>query len=113
MIWKDEYYPEAEEDVRKLDGSQQKLIKKAILKIASNPLPTSEGGYGKPLGNKNGLNLTGYLKVKLKRAGLRIVYGLQKQDNIFKIIIIGVRADDEVYEEALKRIEKYKNKVQK
>lgn len=106
MKWIDEYLPEALEDLKRLDGSQQKIIKKAIEKISLNPLPVSEGGYGKPLGNKNGINLTGYLKVKLKKQGLRIVYGLIREKKVFKIIIIGIRDDLEVYELASKRINK-------
>lgn len=107
MIWDVKYLPEALEDLRKLDGSQRILIRKAIQKISQNPLPEKEGGYGKLLGNKNNTNLSGFLKVKVKGAGLRIVYQLIRCDDDVLIIVIGAREDDEVYEIAQKRIFKH------
>lgn len=106
MSWGIKYLPEAMEDLRKLYGSQRVLIRKAVQKVCQNPLPESEGGYGKVLGNKNNNKLSGFLKIKLRGAGLRIVYQLIRKDNEMLIIIIGVRADDEVYEIAQKRIKK-------
>ena len=58
----------------------------------------SEGGSGKPLGNKSGNNLTGLLKVKLKKEGLRIVYKLIRTENIMYVLVVGVRSDNEVYD---------------
>ena len=60
--WKVEYLPAALQDRRRLDGSVRKTVDKAIDKVSTNPLPVDEGGYGKPLGNKSGNNLTGLLK---------------------------------------------------
>lgn len=74
MSWKVEYLPEAEKDLKGLDGSQRNLVLKAIKKVQQNPLPVDEQGYGKPLGNHNSTNLAGLLKIKLRSAGLRIVY---------------------------------------
>ncbi|MDR0924667.1 MAG: type II toxin-antitoxin system RelE/ParE family toxin [Hungatella sp.] len=108
MNWKVSYLPEALEDLRKLDGSQRILIRKAIQKVSQNPLPETEGGYGKFLGNKSSTNLSGFLKVKLRGAGLRIVYLLVRRDNDMLVIVIGARADDEVYETAHNRIKKHK-----
>ena len=65
-----------------------------------NPLPVEEGGYGKPLGNKDGADLTGLMKVKLKASGHRIVYQVVREKSVMKIIIIGVREDSKVYKEA-------------
>ena len=53
MSWKVEYLPEAEKDLKGLDGSQRNLVLKAIKKVQQNPLPVDEQGYGKPLGNHN------------------------------------------------------------
>lgn len=103
MNWEVEYLPEAESDLKSLDGSQRILVLKAIKKVKQNPLPVYEGGYGKPLGNKNGNDLTGFLKVKLKSAGLRVVYKVVKQNDKMLIIVIGARADEEVYGIAQKR----------
>lgn len=70
-------------------------------------LPASEGGYGKPLGNKGGINLSGFLKIKLRDLGIRVVYKLVRTETQILIIIIGARVDDEVYEAAKDRIEKH------
>ena len=104
MTWNVIYMPEAIEDMRKLDGSQRILVRKAINKVKKNPLPASEGGYGRPLGNKHGNDLTGLLKVKLKGAGIRIVYKLLRIDNTMLVVVIGAREDDEVYMIAGSRI---------
>lgn len=109
MSWNVKYLPEALEDFKKLDGNQKILIRKAIQKVCQNPLPVAEGGYGKPLGNKGGNNLSGYLKIKLRGAGLRIVYQLIRQGDNMLVIVIGAREDAEVYELADKRITKYNN----
>ena len=99
------YIPEAIEDMKNLDGSQRKLVRKALEKLKGNPLPQTEGGYGQWLGNKQGVNLSGFLKVKLRGAGLRIVYTLKRENEKVLIIIIGAREDEEVYELAKKRID--------
>lgn len=106
MSWQVEYIREAQKDMKKLDPQSQKMVLKAIDKVSTNPLPQAEGGYGKPLGNHNKANLTGYMKIKLKDLGLRVVYGLVRENNVIKIIVISVRADEEVYLEAASRIRK-------
>ncbi len=97
---------EAEKDFNHLDGSQQKVVAKAILRVSQNPLPVAEGGYGKPLGNHTRTKLSGLLKVKLKQHGLRIVYQLRRVEEQMVIVVIGVRADDQVYKAAQERINK-------
>ena len=106
MNWKLAFLPEAVKDLKNLDGSQRLLVLKSIKKVQTNPLPICEGGYGKPLGNKNGKNLSGFLKIKLRDAGIRVVYKLIKTETQMLIVVIGARADDKVYEIADKRIEK-------
>lgn len=107
MKWDITYLPEVLDDLRRLDGSQRMLVRKAIQKVSSNPLPETEGGYGKLLGNKNNTNLSGFLKVKLRGAGLRIVYKLVRMENRMLIIVIGAREDLEAYEAVYKRIQKH------
>jgi mRNA interferase RelE/StbE len=103
--WTIEFTTEAEKDRDSLDHTQRLQVNKAIYKVSKNPLPQSEGGYGKPLGNKNSNNLTGLLKIKLLKLGIRVVYKLIRTDEIMKIIVVAARADDEVYEIAAKRID--------
>lgn len=102
--WKIEFDIAAKKEFLNLDGSQKSQVAKAIEKVSQNPLPDYEGGYGKPLGNKCGNNLTGLLKIKLKKLGLRIIYKLVRENDIMKIIVISLRSDNEVYETAAKRI---------
>ncbi|NLI13305.1 type II toxin-antitoxin system RelE family toxin [Pelotomaculum propionicicum] len=105
-MWQVEYLKEAVEDLKRLDHSQRLQVLKAIDKVSGNPLPRNEGGYGKPLGNRNSIRLAGYLKIKLKRLGLRVVYKLVREKDVMKIIVVSARADDEVYLLAQKRTDK-------
>ena len=107
MKWELKYLPEAEKDFDSLSRNQQIMADKAIKKVRSNPLPQKEGGYGKPLGHKLGANLTGFLKVKLRKEGIRIVYKLICTESKMLIVVIGMREDDEVYEVARNRIKKH------
>lgn len=102
--WAIEYTQEALSDLKSLDHSQQLQVLKAIDKVSENPLPNSEGGYGKPLGNHMSANLAGYLKIKLLKIGLRVVYCVIREKTIMRIIIISVRDDGTVYKLAKKRI---------
>ena len=58
MTWSVEFLEEAKKDMKKLERSASLQVLKGIQKVSRNPLPVQEGGYGKPLGNKNGANLT-------------------------------------------------------
>jgi mRNA interferase RelE/StbE len=101
--WTVDYSEEAKADIKILDNSQTKQVIKAIDKVSQNPLPQNEGGYGKPLGNKQSKSLTGLLKIKLLKLGIRVVYKLIRTDEVMKIIVVAARADDEVYDIAYKR----------
>ncbi len=107
MSWSLQYLPEAEKDLRSLDGSQRILVLKAIKKVQQNPLPVAENGYGKPLENHSNTNLAGLLKIKLRSAGLRVVYQLRRTESAMVVVVVGVRADDEVYELAQQRASKH------
>lgn len=107
MNWKLAYLPEAEKNLKALDGSQRILVQKAIRKVQQNPLPADENGYGKPLGNRNNTSLASFLKIKLRAARLRVIYKLHRTENAMLVIVIGVRADEEVYEIAQKRAIKH------
>jgi mRNA interferase RelE/StbE len=106
MNWRVSYLEEAARELEGFDKAQKAQIAKGIKKALQNPLPRSEGGYGHPLGNKAGNNLTGCLKLKFLKLGVRVVYKLIRSDYEMKVIVISVRADNEVYIEAKKRIDK-------
>lgn len=105
MMWKVELSEEAKKDRKALDGSVRRQVDSAIYKVAMNPLPKNEGGYGTPLGHKQGKNLTGLCKIKLLKLGIRVVYKVIQTDKAMKIIVIAARSDDEVYEIAIMRNE--------
>lgn len=105
-MWDVKYLPEALDDLDELDGSQRKLVLKSIEKVRKKPLSQQEGGYGKLLGKRGNTNLTGFLKIKLRASGLRLVYKVIKQEDRMLIVVIGAREDEEVYSIAEKRIKK-------
>ena len=108
MSWHLTYIKKASNDLCRLDDNQKRAVLKAILRVSQNPLPTSEGGYGKPLGNRAGTQLAGLLKIKLKDQGLRVVYQLIRVQQEMRIIIISIRADEQVYKEVQARMDKLK-----
>jgi mRNA interferase RelE/StbE len=103
MSWKVEYIKEAQRDLQKLDAYNRRIILKAIEKTARRPLPPPDG-VGKPLGNHAAANLSGYYKIKLRDLGYRVVYGLVREGNVMKVIVISIRDDESVYREAERRI---------
>ena len=103
MKWSVIFLEEAKKDLKELDHSVQIQVMKAIEKVSENPLPTYEGGYGKPLGSKGSIKLTNLLKIKLRDAGIRIVYKVEKTESNMRIIVISARSDEKAYREALKR----------
>lgn len=110
MSWKIRIETEAKKDYFKLDGSLKKQVLAGIIKVSKAPLP-SPNGYGKPLGNKNGNNLTGFFKIKYKGIGIRVIYTLVIKDMTMNIIVISERDDNYCYELATKMYEKYGDKI--
>ena len=107
MTWSIEFLEEAAKDMKKLDHSAQIQVLKGITKVSKNPLPVEEGGYGKPLGNKSGTNLTNLLKIKFRDLGIRVVYKVERVGKVMKIIVVSARTDEQVYNEAAKRRDRY------
>ncbi|MDR2558147.1 MAG: type II toxin-antitoxin system RelE/ParE family toxin [Oscillospiraceae bacterium] len=104
MSYRIEFIDEAAKDLEELDASVKRQVDAAILKVSKNTLPKNEGGFGNPLGNKHGNNLTGFCKIKLLKLGIRVVYELVRIEEIMKIVVIAARADEEVYEITARRI---------
>ncbi|WP_419662586.1 ParE2: predicted plasmid stabilization system protein [Desulfosarcina variabilis str. Montpellier] len=100
MAFKIEFHPDAAGDFAALDGSIQKEIAKKIDALSSNPF------LGKPLGNKMGMDLTGFFKLYAVRKKYRIVYRLsQERLEIVEIIGIGKREKAEIYKLIFKRLQ--------
>lgn len=97
MAWKVKLLSEAEKDFAQLDGSIRKVVLKQLVKLETNPF------YGDVLGNKAGIDLTGYFKLYTDNKRLRIVYRIIA--SVIEVIAIDKREDMEVYRIALKRIQ--------
>jgi mRNA interferase RelE/StbE len=110
MSWKIRISDEAREDYKRMEGSIRKQVLAGILKVSEAPLP-SPNGYGKPLGNKNGNNLTGFFKIKYRGIGIRVVYTLVIDKMTMNIIVISKRDDNYCYDLAGKLYEKYGDKI--
>ena len=106
MHWQVCITDEAKREYRKLDKSIRNQVLAGIVKVSQAPLP-QPNGYGKPLGNKNGNNLTGFFKIKYKGIGIRVVYTLDVVDQVMNIIVISARDDNYCYELATTLYKKY------
>ena len=105
MAFKIEFHPEAAKDFDRLDGSVRKEVVKKIDALSENPL------LGKPLGNKMGLDLTGFFKLYTSKKKIRIVYRLLKDYlEVIEVIGIGKREKEEVYKLILRRLQAFQKK---
>jgi mRNA interferase RelE/StbE len=107
MSYQIHFLPEALKDMKSLDHSVSTQVAKGILKVSQNPISVYRGGYGKPLGNKDGANLTGLFKIKFRGIGIRVVYSVKEQDNVMTILVVSIRADGHAYQEAAHRRTKH------
>jgi mRNA interferase RelE/StbE len=91
------YHPLVEEDLRQLNNSVRIEVFKKLQKIQHSP------EIGKPLGNKNGMNLSSLKKVYVAKKQVRIVYEIIENILMVHIITIGKREAMEVYKQAEQR----------
>jgi len=97
MVYKVILNPPAKKDFKRLDGSLKKLVLKKLIRLENNP------NLGHPLGNKAGINLTGFYKLYVNDRKIRIVYEKKDEKLIVKVVTIGKREDMEVYKMAAGR----------
>lgn len=110
MTWEIRITDEAKKDYSKIEGSIRKQVLAGIVKVSKAPLPSPKG-YGKPLGNKNGNNLTGFFKIKYRGIGIRVVYALVVDKMVMNIIVISQRDDNYCYNLAAKLYDKYGDEI--
>lgn len=91
------YHPLVETDLKQLNNSVRLEVFKKLKKIQQTP------ELGKPLGNKNNMNLTGLFKVYVAKKQVRIVYEIINNILVVKVIVIGKRENMEVYKQAEER----------
>ena len=106
MKWNIKISREARKEYKNLDKGARLQVLAGILKVSQNPLP-HPNGYGKPLGNKHGKNLTGFFKIKYKDIGIRVVYTLVLEEYVMNVIVVSERSEDFCYDMAVKLYEKY------
>lgn len=104
MAFQVELHPEAVRDFDALDGSIQKEVAKKIDALSENPF------LGKPLGNKLGMDLTGFFKLYAARKKYRIVYRFLKDRlEVLEIIGIGKREKEKIYKLIVRRLQDLNN----
>lgn len=101
MAYKVEFLPEAEKDFDSLDGSLKTEAAKKIDALSEKPF------LGKPLGNKLGIDLTGFYKLYFDKKRYRIVYRIVGERlEVIEIFGIGKRDKEEIYKIAARRLKK-------
>ena len=104
MTFKVELHPKAVRDFDALDGSIRKALVKKIDALSENPF------LGKPLGNKLGMDLTGFFKLYAAKKKYRIVYRILKgQIEVIEIIGIGKREKEKIYKLIFRRLQNLSN----
>jgi len=101
----------ARENLKELDGSTRKLVAKQLRKLEINP------ELGTPCENSAGIDLTGWLKIYLKSAGLRIIYQIvekptrenpekSEEQGLVDVLAIGPRNGLAVYQNAAQELKR-------
>ncbi|MBP1933225.1 hypothetical protein [Ammoniphilus resinae] len=99
--------PDAVTEYNRLDGSVVPIVNKAI-----DELEYRADEAGKPLGNKHGSKLAGCKEIKLREAGIRIVFRITNEVvevlRVVYVLTIERRSDDFVFKIASQRLRKMK-----
>ena len=99
MIYKVLFHPDAAKEVARLDNRVKLLVLKQIKKLSITP------GLGRELGNRHGINLSGFRKLYADKKKIRIVYKVVDEKVLVQIIAIGKREGMEVYQKAATRLQ--------
>lgn len=79
----------------KIDHSIQRLFQRKLSSVVLNPIIVNNRLRGK---------LSNCYKIKLKRAGYRLIYEVRCQTVVLLVWAIDKREDDKVYDSAISRI---------
>jgi mRNA interferase RelE/StbE len=96
--FKVEFIASAKEEFSKLDGSIKQQVAKQLKALEINPYK------GEALGNKAGIDLTGFYKLYVHKKQVRIVYQIINDKLMVLVVGIGKRDNLEVYAEVLKKL---------
>ena len=100
MTYKVLFHPDAAKEVARLDNRVKLLVLKQIKKLTLAP------GLGSELGNRHGINLSGYRKLYAEKKKIRIVYKIVDEKVLIQIVAVGKREGLEVYQKAAARLQK-------
>ncbi len=99
MAYRVEFIPEAAKDFEGLDKALQREAAKKIDALSGNPF------LGKPLGNRLGIDLTGFYKLYFHKKRYRIVYRVSgDRVEVIELFGIGKRDKEEIYKLVAKRL---------
>lgn len=85
-------------EFKALDGSLKPLVAAQLKKIQENPLA------GEPLGNKMGIDLTGYRKIYVAKKKIRVVWQVVHDRAVVVVIGIGRRDKGAIYTTVVRRL---------
>ena len=88
-----QFVPSAWAEWQALDGADKETLRKLLKKRLDNPHVPGGELYGA---------LAGHYKIKLRKQGYRLVYGVQ--DDILMVMAVDQREDSAVYRAAMARI---------
>ena len=89
------FLPSALKEWQALDGSVKEPMRKLLRKRLNNPHVPGGALHG---------GLAGYYKIKLKKLGFRLVYGVEDDALVFVVMAVDKREDSVVYRSAVARI---------
>lgn len=97
-------FPDAVEDIAELDGSQQRLVFKALEKLKSEPQKR-----GAPLGS----GLVTFRKLVVGNRQIRVVYRVEENGDVAVVWVVASRVDSECYKLAMGRLALHTHGVSK
>lgn len=95
MTYKLIAHEDFEKEWQKLPTPIQTQLKKKIAKLLENPHVPK---------NRLGGELSGFYKIKLLKAGVRVVYQVIDDELVMLLLAVGKREDSEVYDTAIERL---------
>ncbi len=94
MTYEIEFYEEAFDEWRRLDSSIRGQFKKKLAKLVEDP--------HRPASRLRGLE--GCYKIKLRTAGVRLVYKVEDGELVILVVAVGKRDKNTVYDSARERL---------
>lgn len=96
MTYSIKVHDDFKKDLAKLSQAIQDQLYKKLKKVQQNPhIPK----------NRLSSELSSCYKIKLLKAGVRLVYQVVDNELVILLVTVGKRADSEVYEEAKHRLD--------